>query len=307
MTILVFYALAVVAVLGGLVVLAALGLAWLRAGARRTAVPPTMRQARRHQIGVVLLAGLVAVGTLTGLTAVWLNEPPIWRIGIVPALACTAALAVLALGELTWPQPRGRTRTARLDARTWSTVLDGVWPRAYAAGLAVMTIVLGVATAVAQPDGMSIGWRTATRAASAGPFPGGYYALPQALALLVLTAVALGCARAAMQRPALGALSVERDHQLRRASAGRAFRIALVGVGLTLAADLFLAGAATASAWDAGPAHLLGRSLQLLAPVIMLGLLAVTVSSSGARRLLLTPSVAMDSPAAAGDPVATRG
>ena len=74
------------------------------------------------------------------------------------------------------------------------------------------------------------------------------------LALAVVVGLALLVVRAATDRAAVVAADAATDRLLRRSSAARAFRVALVGTLLTLAADLFFGGMAAHNVL-AGPAR----------------------------------------------------
>ena len=134
------------------------------------------------------------------------------------------ALAVLTVGELTWPRPRGTVRTARLDHRSVRTLV----PR-YMTVLACFFLgwnLLILATTLARDSG----------SVSAHQLLAGW-----APWLLVTTAAASCILKLISIRPAVPGTAPEADAALRRASAHRVMRTAAaIMIMLTSSGAVFL-------------------------------------------------------------------
>ena len=83
------------------------------------------------------------------------------------------------------------------------------------------------------------------------------------MALVVVAGLVLLVVRAATDRATVVAADAATDRLLRRSSAARAFRVALVGTLLTLAADLFFGGMAAGHVF-VGVAHAVAVAAVLL-------------------------------------------
>ncbi|ROS75494.1 hypothetical protein [Cellulomonas sp. PhB143] len=233
-----------------------LGVVGLAAGAalwwdgQRAVAPTTVgRRALRHAAltrvvaTLLLVFGTVAIpvlnrygGVLPGL------------VGRVAALLPTASLlgflALHAIGELTWPKPRGAERHARLVARTTSDITTGRLyhaPIVWFAALAAVSLLFGV---------MASGPRSLSRvidgyrAHTVGPFPGWLWTVPilvAAAAVLVVTELVL---RLIASRPAVEDVGEEWDMWLRRRAARSILRTVQLMLGLTLTGLVALAGLA---------------------------------------------------------------
>jgi hypothetical protein len=204
--------------------------------------------ARRHGVATSVVAVLLQLLGL-GLTFLGLGNAPLTA--VLPLAGSALALVALLVGELTWPRPRGTTRTAVIHDRSIGSLLRGGWARTAsgAATLLVLTLLVGgwlgnsssadasIAVTEILPDG------TLTERA-AGPFPGWAYGVPQLIVLGVIGALLLLVLRATTQRATVVTADLATDHVLRRASAARAFRAASFGILVTAGADLFLGGSA---------------------------------------------------------------
>ncbi len=241
-------------------------------------LPSEVAAARRHAVVSSALAGAVAlvVCVLLPLTLVMLRlGVPARLVACLPLVAAGSALVVLLVGELTWPRQRGATRTARLQDRSFVSVLGGRWPRWAAVvvlGQIAATVALGV---LADPSGRSLTRATPGRSSTAGPFPGWDYGTVQLAALACCVGVALLVARAATHRSAVVTADPDTDLLLRRASVARAARVLVAGTLVTLGADLFVGGSAAANVWAAGgAATVLTRAAMLLGALVALAGLA---------------------------------
>lgn len=234
--------------------------------------------ARRHGLvvsviaTVVLLVGSVVLGVGLARTL----QATAALAAAAPLLAGSAALVVLLVGELTWPRPRGETRTAVLSGRRVRDLAAGGWATAAALACAALAVLVVAAGVLADGSGRAIAHQDGDRTSSAGPFPGFVYGGPQLVALAVAVVLVLLVLRAATHRAAVVTADADTDALLRRASAGRAFRVLTFAVLLTLAADLFFGGSAAQRVYQ-GPASvvavvltLAGLLCALLAPAALL-------------------------------------
>lgn len=192
-------------------------------------------------IGLVCALLGAAVAILTVSSGVLYGNGRV-QAALVPAVGL-AFVASTAVGEATWPRPRGDQREVRLTARrlrdlapVWLVVLVG----AYFAGIVLVTSVFSL---------IASGPRSATWRSGAGlpqtivPFPGWWYGLPALVASAALVVGLFVCLRMITHRAAVPDVDVEWDLRLRRWSAARVLRGALLALGLTLAGFLAFAGA----------------------------------------------------------------
>lgn len=230
--------------------------------------------ARQHAVSTSVLACLAAATAVV--VPVILSQ--VGDLGLssrgqacVPLAATAAALAVLAVGELTWPRPRGGTRTAVLHDRSAATVLPRGWT-ATAAGLSALAIVAMLLGGVlGASDGRSISRQTATTGRVSGPFPGWHYVVPQLAVLAICGVLVLLVVRAAVRRSSVVSASVDADRLLRSASAARAMRALATGILVTLGADLVYGGLAASHV-------LVGLPRTLAAAALVLGLVSVVAA-----------------------------
>jgi len=231
-----------------LLVLLALGAgALLWRDGRRTVAPSTAaRRAVRHATitdGVALvLAAVPAIlyPIAAPLLGVLMVVEPRW-LAVAPSVGLWAFLAIHAVGELTWPGPRGVRRAARLTPRTTSDVVTRADRWRTVALLSALAITAGALALVAD------GPRTIARVSGGtvvheGSFPGWWWTLPTLVAAAVAAALAEGVLRLVAVRPAVEGVDERWDMWLRRRAARRILRVVHLVLGLTLAGLLGLAG-----------------------------------------------------------------
>jgi hypothetical protein len=194
---------------------------------------------------------------------------------LVPLTFGVVHIAVLAIGELTWPRPQAEVRRARLVRRRLLGAAPAWLVRAAAAVTALAVLVLVAGPALAADDGRSFGAVTADGLLSgtAGPFPGLFYARPAAIGLLVLAAATAGSLWIVATRPAVATEDERIEEALRRASAHRVLRTA-VGVASFVAGGLLFVGGNAVHSVGTGSA---GSELLRLSGVVaaLLGLVAL--------------------------------
>lgn len=237
--------------------------------------------ARRHGL---LTSGVAIAFVLLAPAVLWpaLSQvvPGGFLLGVLPLLGAIGAQAVLLVGELTWPRPRGTTRTALVHDRSVGMFLRGGWAVLTAVSVAALAVVIAAGrylgrnddghslhTVDYMPDG-------AMTERMASPFPGWDYGLPQTVALLVLLALLGLVLRSLTVRPAVVTADAATDLLLRRASAARTYRVTSFAVLLTLAGDLFFAGTAMQRIYTDG-GDLAGKLCVVVALAAGLGALAV--------------------------------
>jgi hypothetical protein len=215
--------------------------------ARRAAVmDEQLARARRHQVGISVLAGAVAIITLpigSALTP-WLGQNTV--LPVLPSVMVVAACLVLWVGEVTFPRPSGPVRSTVLNARSFNSVVPSGWLRACIA-LGALDLLIFAFGALTADGGRSLRWTEGDRARTASPYPGIDYVAPQLVVLLVAGAIAWLVCRAAITRPTI-ATDLKGDAVLRRASGGRVLRWLCWGLVATAAGNLLAAGSALRSA-----------------------------------------------------------
>lgn len=236
--------------------------------------------ARRHGVTTSVVAVLLQVLGF-GLTFVGVGESPLTA--VLPLAGSALALLALLVGELTWPRPRGTTRTAVIHDRSMASLLRGGWARTTTGEAALLLVTLGIggwlgnsgssdasiAVSETLPDGSLV-------ERSAGPFPGWAYGVPQLIVLGTVGVLLLLVLRATTHRAAVVTADLDTDHLLRRASAARAFRTASFGILATAGADLFFGGSAAHNVHDGAAgvaaigAMLLGLGCAVAALVVVL-------------------------------------
>ena len=255
----------------GLVVLVALALT----ARPDNTLPSEVASARRHALVTSVVAGIAFVATIAFLILMAtrpsqgaVRPTPVW-LGALPLIGAVVAVAVLALGELTWPRPRGMQRQVNLNPRTMSDLVPRTWGRILAALGTTTLAVIGLGWWFAQPDGHSL-----TRAdnsvysATASPFPGADYGLPQLIALALALLLLYGVLRLVVLRPAVVRSDVATDNLLRAASAVRAVRVMVSALALTSAGNLFFAGSAGVRLYDPGWQQYVAGGAMLLGAVL---------------------------------------
>jgi hypothetical protein len=217
-----------------------------------TSVPAAFAAARRHaavSTGLAWCALLATAWALQGTTRQVGGLTAGLLVGLTPTLAGAAFLAVHGAGELTWPRPTGAVRRATLAPRRVADLAPrGL--RRFTWGVAVaLLVVLAVGTLTASPDGRSVTIaHNDSVVASAGPYPGWFYALPLAVACVVVLGGSESVLRLIARRPAVTDTSTEDDHRLRRASCARVLAGVQCVLGGTLAGVLGFAGLAAHNA-----------------------------------------------------------
>lgn len=217
--------------------------------------------ARRHGVitSGVALAVMVAVPVVLALLVVFGFGRVEQILAVMPLVSSAAALGALLVGELTWPRPSGATRSAVLADRSVRVLMTGGWARVTAASATLLVATILVGGLLAEATGRTVANEVETSRGveqfTAGPFPGWHYGLPQAVSMLVVLGLLALVLRAADRRAAVVRADLETDRLLRRASAARAYRTAVLGLLLTAGGDLLLGGMAAHRVYE-GPAEL---------------------------------------------------
>ena len=238
------------------------------------------------------LAG-VACGSVAA--AVSANGPASW-LGMGQALAAPAftlcLLAGVLVGEASIARESGPTRTALIEVRAVRDYLPPVltrWLIALTGALAVLLVGAGL---LGGADDLGRAGRTLTLdcgggvATSSGPWPGTFYGLPIAAAVLAgLVAAALVLGRI-VGRPRLGADQAGRaeDDRLRRQSSRAVVAACGILVAVPLTGSAVFASAVLVAA-DCGPGWL------GFAGWVAAGLGLVSLVSAGAFGAALLPTV----------------
>ena len=235
----------------------------LRPGRRMTLTvgpnqhPGVVTVARHTRVFRLLgaLAGLLAAVALAMAGDAWLGRVML----LAPMAVGAGALLGVIVGEWTARSPLPLARTASLRRRTLGAVL----PRSSAVQLGVGVVgvvaVLITGSLMASPDDLGRPGRALTRvctavqdgqivelASSRGPWPGSYYTIPAALAVLVVLVLATVAARVVVGRRRPSAEDAALDDQLRRwsvmsvaAATGVTLRLTAAPLALAMAMILF--------------------------------------------------------------------
>jgi len=243
-----------------------------------------LASARRHGVATSAVAVIVMLLALaltpTGVTVVGLDGARLSA--VLPLAGSAAALLVLLLGEMTWPRPRGVTRTALVHDRSVALLLRGRWAGVAGTAVALLLLTTLAGGLLAHEDGRSL--RTEVRAADgtlleahgASPFPGWEYAVPQLVVLGAALALLAMVLRAATQRATVVTADLDTDRLLRKASAARAFRTLAFGAVVTAGVDLLVAGSAARRVFE-GWQESVGLGVMLLGVACVLGALVVAL------------------------------
>lgn len=256
--------------------------------------------ARRHGLVTSVLAATAFVATIAFLIAL-ASRPSdgyvrLWQ-GALPLTGAVVALLVLALGELTWPRPRGLQRQVNLNPRTLSDLVPQTWTRILV-GLTVLTLsVIGFGWWAAHPYGHSLVrvHEGGLQVDSASPFPGSDYGIPQLVALGVALLSLYGVLRLVVLRPAVVRSDVATDNRLRAASAVRAIRVVVSALALTAAGNLFFGGTTGLRLHDPGWQQNLSAAAMLVGG--SLGVVGVLLVLAPAPRLPKADPVVPQAPA----------
>ncbi|GCD21853.1 hypothetical protein CTKZ_34150 [Cellulomonas algicola] len=209
----------------------------------------------------------------------------------LPAIGGLCLVSAQALAQVTWPRPSGAVRHADLARRTRSDVVPAgvhllmvVWTAALVVALLVFAAVADTPRTLALDGGAG--------RATYGPYPGLYYAVPVAIAALVLVVVTELVLRLVVLRPAVPGVSREWDLHLRRRSARHLVGGAQLALAASLCSVLALAGVVHRGAGQAA----LGTSLLGAAVAVAVVALAALLPLSRVRAATAGPAVAGVSP-----------
>jgi hypothetical protein len=209
---------------------------------------PVVRARRRGSlVAATALALAVALVVAVVAAGAWLPQTGLRRtqlIAVVPLAAAALHAAVLLAGELSWPRPAQRVRSARLAVRTVRADAPRGMVRLFTASCVLAWVVCVVGTVLADGSGRAIEYVDGSASASGSPFPGAFYAGPVALAAVVVVALTWAVLLRVPQRPAVPGADAATDGALRRAAAHRALRVSTSAVLGTTAALLVTGGTA---------------------------------------------------------------
>lgn len=156
------------------------------------------------------------------------------------------------VGNLTWPRPRGRIRTAALRSRAIGDVASRAPRLAMWAWVALIAVVAAFVP-LGRNDGTILRIRTggprgtSISTASASPYPTWSHALILLGAALVLAVLTEFVLRRTVRRPTIAGCSPADDLFLRRISASRLMRGAQLTLALVAASTLAMTGLALRS------------------------------------------------------------
>ncbi len=228
--------------------------------------------ASRHEnltTGVGAVGGLTVAITLITALPVGAQSPPGIVTALAPTAGCLVFLAIVAVGEHTWPRPAGAVRQATLHRRSLRA-LSPSRVRLLCGTAAVLGIALGVFVLTADETGRAVpamitaeGALAGRLGGASGPYPGSRYAGPIAVGLIVVLVATAWVLHRVAHRPAVAGATPEDDQLLRRTGARRILGGVQLCVGATSAAVLLVAAVSltnagwTLAAWTAGVVGLL--------------------------------------------------
>lgn len=196
-------------------------------------------------------------------------------IAVLPALGGLGLVLAQVVGQLTWPRPTGTVREAELVRRQVADVaprpqrlLLAAWAALALATLLITGLVASGPRTIAGPGG------------DLGPYPGWYYGVPVAVAVVVLVVATEAALRLVTLRPAVPGVAPAWDLHLRRRSA----RHLLGGVQLALAAQLVVVLALAGWAHLARGDRLTGSTLVTVAGLVTITSVAAVWLPRGAQR-----------------------
>jgi hypothetical protein len=246
-------------------------------------LPVPVVRARRRGAVVAVVALAVAVVLLVAGTS--LPQTSLRRtqlIAVAPLVAAAVHAGVLLLGELSWPRPAQRVRSARLAVRSVRQDAPCGTLTLFLAAAGLLWTTCAVGALLADDSGRAVATTSDGITSSAGPFPGAFYAGPIALAGGLAVAATWAVLLRVPQRPAVAGADAATDGALRRAAPHRALRTTTSALLGTTAALLVLGGSA---------AHRLGGSWSVGAGVAcsggglaLLALAVLVVPARGVRR-----------------------
>ncbi|MFD6179137.1 MULTISPECIES: hypothetical protein [unclassified Isoptericola] len=273
------------------------------------------RAARRHE----LLVSSVALGAAVVCAVVLLAQPVVWpqwapAPGLLQAVApFSVALvfcAVRAVGERTWPRPRGEVRSAPLTRRTVGS-LGGARLKAVLATAGAFAVVLVACGLTADGSGRAFPTGPVTMAGggvltgSSGPYPGWPYGAAMLLGLAATLAATWATLRAIVRRPPLHGVPAAHDDAVRATSATRLLGAVQLCLGVGLGVTLAMGGSAVRSGGEnlllnGTPDHglvALGTTVTVLGLAaavasIVVGLLAARPRAASAATAVAAPAAA---------------
>jgi hypothetical protein len=231
----------------------------------------TVAAARRHgtatgAVAVVLAVGAAAVQWGAGWASALGSGVAELAVPLTFALVHTAVIAV---GEVTWPRPRGAVRSASLAVRGPSSVAPRGLHRLFRATALLVGVVCTAGWLTADGSGRAISstFRNAAGhqvgGGTSGPYPGAVFALPAAVGTVaVVLAVELGL-RLVASRAAVAGADTGSEEALRRASAHRLLRGACTGLLATAGGLLLTGGAALRSLYQGSLGGVVGQEVLL--------------------------------------------
>lgn len=205
-------------------------------------LPPAVADARRRSALVAAAAAVLSLGLVAAGATIDVDSLADGRLlAVVPLAAAVVHTLVVLVGELSWPRPRTRVRTARLVSRSTGGSVTRGWLAGSTAAAALAVVTCTAGTLLAAPDGRSVGWTSPDGVFGSvrGPFPGAFYAVPVLTALAVLAVLSVAVLHRLALRPAVPDPAA--DAALRRATAHRVLRVA-TGATLATTAALLLTG-----------------------------------------------------------------
>lgn len=198
-------------------------LVWLLTRSRTPLTAPEHAAvAHQHRRSTRWFAWAVVLALVTTVALFALAGVALGRIAaLAPAVGGMALILVMCVGELRSPRQTTLTRTALARPRRVRDHI-GAGPLALATvAITALATTLVVGTAMGSPDDLGRAGRALTTVCGdvtsvRGPWPGSYYAIPIAAALLVgLVAAAVTC-RTIAARPAQGVEGAAVDDAVRR-------------------------------------------------------------------------------------------
>ncbi|WP_380170899.1 hypothetical protein ACFEMC_18030 [Kineococcus sp. DHX-1] len=205
---------------------------------------PVLRARRRGSVVAVVALALAAGLAVVGLTLTPSDLRRTQLVAVSPLAAAALHAGVLLVGELTWPRPALRLRSARLVVRTVRQDAPRGMVVLFATSCALTWSVCVAGTLLADDTGRAISVTYPEGGASAGPFPGAFYSGPIALAGALAVALTTAVLVRVPQRPAVQGADATTDGTLRRAAAHRALRVTTAALLATTAALLLVGGSA---------------------------------------------------------------
>lgn len=252
-------------------------------GRNLTAVRRTTARWRWAGVAVGVAGAAMAIAAGDALGRGLLLAAPIAAIGI---------LAGVIAGEVRVTAPAPAERAAELRPRRLRDYLPRWLATAVGIAIVLFAVVTTVTTAVGSPDDLGRAGRTLVRACSpavtvsSGPWPGSFYTLPAAAAVLIGAAGAAIALRLVLHRPRQGEAR-QLDDALRRDAVGAVVAATGLLVALPLAGISLFASAAMASIecvpgwWQPVTLGLLGLSAAMLA---LCGACGMLLLAPGGRR-----------------------